>query len=159
MKLLVLYDNRAVSEEWVKGWGFSVLIENQDGESLLFDTGEKWSSLLKNMTAAKIDPMTIENLTFSHADWDHKGGAEGFLKVNREVNVFLPEFFPSDFKEILKNLGHAWEEVGTRPTELIKGVYATTSFYTEGKPAELGLVLKGSSGLSLVTGCAHPGIV
>jgi 7,8-dihydropterin-6-yl-methyl-4-(beta-D-ribofuranosyl)aminobenzene 5'-phosphate synthase len=54
-------------------WGFAALIE-ADGHSILFDTGARPDTVLKNAEELGIDLSTINTVVISHNHWDHIGG-------------------------------------------------------------------------------------
>ncbi|MFC2060986.1 MBL fold metallo-hydrolase [Elusimicrobiota bacterium] len=159
MKITVIYDNRGYEPDWETGWGFSALIENNDNEKLLFDTGDNADKLVKNLSKSSIDIKKINALTFSHADWDHKDGAEGFLKVNGSAYVYIPHSFPEEFRNMVEKKNHRYTLIGYSKNKLIKNVFSTPVFTVEDKPEEQGIIVQGSKGLALITGCAHPGIL
>jgi len=159
MKITIIYDNKQFLEDWESGWGFSALIENNNNERLLFDTGDNSDKLLRNINKTGIDVESINAVTFSHADWDHKDGAEGFLKVNKTAYVYIPHSFPEEFRNMVEQSGHNYTLTGYSKNELIKNVFSTPSYAMAGRPEESGLVIKMKDGIVLITGCAHPGIL
>ena len=54
-------------------WGFSALIE-ADGHTVLFDTGERPETVLRNAEELGIDLSTIDTVILSHNHFDHTGG-------------------------------------------------------------------------------------
>ena len=54
-------------------WGYAALIE-ADGHRILFDTGARPDTVLKNATELGIDLSTIDTVILSHNHWDHTGG-------------------------------------------------------------------------------------
>ncbi len=159
MRALILYDNKRYLKGWEKGWGFSLLVENGKNQRLLFDTGGNSKKLLRNIEMASIDPQSIEAVTFSHKDWDHKDGAEGFLKINKKAHVYIPRNFDETFKKMVEKSGHPYSLSGYSKNEIIQNVYATPLYSVPGSPEEQGLVIKAKEKLLLITGCAHPGIL
>ena len=94
MKITIVYDNEVKQPELKADWGFSSLIETQDAPPILFDTGADGSILLHNMSQLKIDPSSIGIVVISHPHWDHSGGLEDLLKVNKDAELCLPQSFP-----------------------------------------------------------------
>ena len=92
MKASIVYDNRSIREDLESDWGFSVFIETERG-NILFDTGGDGDILLANMRAMDIDPGSVSDIFISHNHFDHIGGLAGFLNINKNVNVFVPESF------------------------------------------------------------------
>ncbi|MGM0568404.1 MAG: MBL fold metallo-hydrolase [Elusimicrobiota bacterium] len=159
MKTVILYDNKRYLKGWESGWGFSALIINDSNQRLLFDTGDNSKKLLKNIAKAGIEPQSIDVLTFSHKDWDHKDGAEGFLKINKKAHVYIPRGFDEEFKKMVKKSGHPYTLSGYSKMELIQNVYTTPLYSMPGGPEEQALVIYKKEALILITGCAHPGIL
>jgi len=98
----------------------------------------------------------INVVVLSHIHGDHTGGLTGILKVNSDVTIYIPESFPSDFKNEIKLYGATFIDVSD-PTKIFDGVYTTGEMGTWIK--EQSLIIKTEKGLVVITGCAHPGIV
>lgn len=158
MKIKIVYDNRIGKQGFETGWGFSALIENDD-KTVLFDTGDSGKKLINNLNKLKVDINKIDALTFSHNHWDHTGGMEDFLTINKNAIVFLPHSFPDETKKLIKSLNHNFKIVGLKKEEILKNIFTTPAFKSFSKPEEQGLVLNTEKGLVLITGCAHPGIL
>lgn len=62
-----------LSQYGVGEWGFSALIE-ADGNRILFDTGAKPDTVLRNAAMLDIDLADIEDVVLSHNHGDHTGG-------------------------------------------------------------------------------------
>ena len=78
------------------------------------------------------------------------------MKRNGEVTVYLPDSFPDRFKEAVRSYGA--DVVSVRgPLQICHNVFSTGEMGTS--PIEQSLVLRSTSGLIVLTGCAHPGIV
>jgi len=157
MKIKILYDNRTIGSGILAGWGFSCLVDN----TVLFDMGENGSGLLNNIKNMKIDIENINNIVISHDHWDHTGGLEFFLKIRKNVTVYGCKGFSFEFKNMV-NLYNA-ELIEERYLSPVKGnVYTTGVFtgeYKGNKIEEQALVVKTFNGITIITGCAHPGIV
>ena len=154
LTITILYDNKPFDERLKTKWGFSALIENE-GHSLLFDTGGDSLTLLNNMRALGIDPGSIQALLLSHPHEDHTGGIEGILRENDSLPVYLLPSFPTAFKRNLSG--------PTEVREVKAGQESAWGMYTTGEMGEeipeQALVIQTSQGLVVITGCAHPGIV
>lgn len=153
--MTVVYDNNAFGENLKADWGFSCLIRGRE-KSVLFDTGTNGKILLSNMEKLGIHPGEIDTVFLSHEHKDHTGGLEALLNLNSSVEVWLPNFFSSSFKNKIKNKGSTVREV-TNFQEICEGAY--TSGIIEGWIKEQSLILNTGKGLILITGCAHPRIV
>ena len=62
-------------------WGFAALIE-ADGHQILFDTGERPGTVLKNAAELGIDLSTVDTVILSHNHFDHTGG---LVTMRREL--------------------------------------------------------------------------
>ena len=153
--MTVVYDNNPYKKELTTSWGFACIIKGAE-KTILFDTGADSDVLLKNIKQLGIDPKEIDVVVLSHIHGDHVGGLNGFLQVNMNVTVYLPATFPPGFKESLKRTGIKTVEVND-PARICKGVYSTGVLGNWIK--EQALMISTDSGLIVITGCAHPGVV
>ncbi len=157
MNIKILYDNNSEKKSISSGWGFSCLV----GERVLFDTGEDGNSLLGNIKAMKIDIANITDIVISHDHWDHTGGLESVLQKKKGIIVHGCGGFSQRFKDLVNK--HGAELVETELfSDITSNIFTTGSIkgtYKGGKIEEQSLVLKTTNGITIVTGCAHPGIV
>lgn len=153
--LTIVYDNNAYKESLQTDWGFSCFIQGLE-KSILFDTGGKGNILLGNMEKLKISPMDIDLVFLSHYHRDHTGGLSTFLQFNPKIEVWLPKFFPQDFKEqVLAAVTSLVEVEGHQ--KICDGAFTTGVI--KGWIKEQSLVLDTTQGLIVVTGCAHPRLI
>jgi len=154
IKITVVYDNRSLQEDLTPDWGFACVIDAA-GHRLLFDTGANGDLLLANLKRFGIDPATFEAVVISHNHWDHTGGLESVLPL-----CSAPCHVPAS---AAAELGARAEEAGgtsipvTGRAAIWPGVWLTGELGDQIK--EQSLVLETGSGLVLITGCAHPGVV
>ena len=102
LQMTVVYDNNAFDENLKADWGFSCLIRGLE-KSVLFDSGTNGKILLSNMEKLGIHPGEIDTVFLSHEHKDHTGGLEALLNLNSRVEVWLPNFFSSSFKNKIRN--------------------------------------------------------
>jgi 7,8-dihydropterin-6-yl-methyl-4-(beta-D-ribofuranosyl)aminobenzene 5'-phosphate synthase len=91
MKVTVLIEN-TVDEKSAPvkpEHGICLYIEHA-GKKILFDTGAS-TLFSKNAEAMNIDLSCVDCLVLSHAHFDHAGGLERFLEINRTAPVVLLE--------------------------------------------------------------------
>ena len=155
MKITLIYDNKTLRQGLIKDWGFSCFIEGLE-KTILFDTGKNGHILLSNMGKLGIRPEEIDLVFLSHAHKDHTDGLDILLTKNSKMEVWLPEFFPSGFKETIKAAGATVVDVDNSQ-KICEGAYTTG--VTPGWIKEQSLILDTDKGLIVVTGCAHPRIV
>ena len=154
-EIIVLYDNYNYRTDLESDWGFSVYIRGFD-KNILFDTGTDGSILLANMEKMGIDPQEIDIVVISHNHKDHRGGLKQLLKVNPHVQVFLIGSFFNFRRKLLERKGVKVTTVEGK-VEICPGVYS--SGVIKGSPNEQALILQGEEGLTIITGCSHPGIL
>jgi len=153
----VLSYNRSDRSDLQPGWGFSALIEF-GGHRVLFDTGADKLVLEHNAAVLDVNLATIDTLVLSHEHCDHIGAVTSAL--HKDLDVFYPASFSVLFQGEVEEkpnraLWHA-HPVST-PAEIVPGITSTGEM---GKDiVEQALVIRGSTGPTLITGCAHPGIV
>lgn len=152
----VLFDNKA-RRGLVSGHGFSCLLDGK----VLFDTGESAESLLDNMKKLMVSVSDIEAVVISHDHWDHTGGLWEILKRKKGIKVYVLESFSEDLKKAVEECGGKLVVV-KRQRKVTDDIYITGEMSSEYKGEVMGeqsLVVKGEKGTSVITGCAHPGIV
>jgi len=153
--LTIVYDNNAYKESLQTDWGFSCFIQGLE-KSILFDTGGNGNVLFENMEKLGISPRDIDLVFLSHYHKDHTGGLSVLLRANSKIEVWLPKFFPADFKEQILTAGASIVEVAGHQ-KICDGAFTTGVI--EGWIKEQSLVLDTTSGLVVVTGCAHPRLI
>jgi len=158
MRIKILFDKRAEKDGLRTGWGFSCLA----GETILFDTGENGSWLLNNMDEMKVDVERLEAVVISHDHWDHTGGLWELMKKRTlPLKVFgCPGFSDSFKKKVDRHEGVFIAKDGF--FEIADGIFVTGEIagqYAGAFMPEQALVIRTDKGTTVITGCAHPGIV
>ncbi len=127
-------------------WGFSALVE-VEGKRVLFDTGGRPDTVLKNARELGLDLSDIEDVILSHDHWDHTMGLvtlrRELMKTNPKAlcrahvarGIFLERVFPqgwgsgqpltmAQIKTNYEALGGTFIEY-TEPKELLPGAWLT----------------------------------
>jgi 7,8-dihydropterin-6-yl-methyl-4-(beta-D-ribofuranosyl)aminobenzene 5'-phosphate synthase len=157
MNIKILYDNYTERETILKGWGFSCLV----GNKILFDTGESGESLSHNIREMGVILDQVKAVVISHDHWDHTGGLWEILKRKKGIKVYVCPGFSEEFKNKVRDLSGRLIECDNF-IEIIGNIYVTGAILGKykGLPIEeQGLAVKTARGITVVAGCAHPGIV
>ncbi|MFW6159920.1 MAG: MBL fold metallo-hydrolase [Acidobacteriota bacterium] len=155
LELIILYDNNPGDPQFQTDWGFSCFVSGLE-KTILFDTGTNGKILISNMEKAGISPGELQVVVLSHFHRDHTGGLGALLTINSQLEVWLPGFFPQDFKHGIWAKGGRVKEV-TSAEKIFSNAYTTGVVI--GWIREQSLVLDTGEGLVLITGCAHSRIV
>lgn len=155
IQMTIVYDNHSSDGNLKKDWGFSCFVKGLE-KSILFDTGKNGNILLSNMGKCGIRPEEIDLVFLSHDHKDHTGGLDILLTKNAKMEVWLPGFFPSLFRETIKKAGATIVGIDSFQ-KICEGAYTTGVI--PGWIKEQSLLLDTDKGLIVITGCAHPRIV
>lgn len=155
LRITVVYNNMAHTPGLTTAWGFAAVIED-GADVVLFDTGGDGPTLLANMERLGITPNSIGAIVLSHIHGDHTGGLDAFLALRPNVTIYLPRSFPAAFRRSVELRGARVEVVGG-PRHLFANMYSTGEMGDS--TIEQALIVDTASGLVVITGCAHPGIV
>lgn len=152
-----IFDNRSRESRLHTGWGLSFLIDDR----ILFDTGESGVELIENMNALGTDIAKIKIVVISHDHWDHQGGLSELLKLKEGLIVYGCSDMPEQWQEKIERSGNRFE-VATRMKEIANGIFLTGDVIGEYKGEEIleqAVATRTDKGMSIFTGCAHPGIL
>jgi len=155
MTLLIIYDNQAYDHRLTPAWGFSCLVR-LGHKGILFDTGGEGAILMQNAGLLGIDLAQVDTVVLSHMHGDHVGGLASVVQHNRTATIYLPASAPESFKREVRLAGPAVEEV-TSPRQIAEDAFTTGELGSGLK--EQALILRTLSGLVVITGCSHPGVV
>lgn len=157
MKIKVLFDKLALDEKLQAGWGVSFLINDK----VLFDTGENGEWLIHNMHVLGVDFKKIESVVISHDHHDHTGGLWDILDKKNNIRVYSCPGFGKEFKAKVKEKGSGLVEAD-KFTAITDGIFITGEIpgaYNGKYMPEQAIALKTENGITIITGCAHPGII
>lgn len=159
MKIQILYDNTVFESGYLPDWGFSCLIDGR----ILFDTGEHSEILLHNMEMMEISVEQIEKVVISHDHHDHRDGLWQLLKLKKGLAVYICKGFSDVTKAKIEAYGgrlHILNDNLKLGQE--KNIFLFGGFdfeYKGEKMVEQCLVLTTENGVTVITGCSHPGII
>ncbi len=155
-KIDIVFNNVAHNEACMTEWGFACYVQTPT-VNILFDTGSEGEILLQNMSELNIDPHDIDLIFISHMHYDHIGGLERVLELNKKAKLFLPASAPDTSVRKLRAYGIDVALVA-QPMKITDDIYSTGEMGSEGLK-EQALIIDAAQGLCVITGCAHPGIV
>jgi 7,8-dihydropterin-6-yl-methyl-4-(beta-D-ribofuranosyl)aminobenzene 5'-phosphate synthase len=159
-------------------WGFSAVVI-ADGRTILFDTGARPDTVLKNARELKVDLRGIAEVILSHNHTDHTGG---LVTLRREYPKALghAHVAPGIFRNSMVQTKAEYEALGGKFTEhpeftqIAPGVWLTgpvprphdeRNWSTAGNqpedniPEDMSMVIQTAQGLVLISGCGHAGLI
>lgn len=131
-----------LADRGVGEWGFAALVE-VDGRRILFDTGNREDTVLKNAEELGVDLTTIDEVVLSHHHDDHVGGlmtlrravidknARALGRVHVGAGIFAPRRIEGRDANSMIEIRKEFEATGgtfvvhERPGELAPGVWLT----------------------------------
>jgi 7,8-dihydropterin-6-yl-methyl-4-(beta-D-ribofuranosyl)aminobenzene 5'-phosphate synthase len=158
MRFITLFDNYKHNQELTSLWGFSCLVELNNGKKLLFDTGSNGRVLVKNASHIGVDLINIDYLFISHPHWDHICGIDSIIELNPNITMIVPDSLSIHLIEDLKKLVKKVIVIDKHFTPLNEvgfGIYSTGVLQPIG---EQSLIIEDNKKLYIVIGCGHPGV-
>ena len=149
MELVILYDNEA-EKGFKSGWGFSCIV----GEELLFDVGADFDTLIFNIRKASVNLDCINKVVLSHRHLDHVGGIS-ILEMLKNVELFVPNSFSDQYKRMLASYPNVNLIEIDKAKEISESLYLTGEL---GFEREQSVIVRTEKGLTVITGCSHPGL-
>jgi len=157
MKVKVIATGSSKWDRFTGRWGVSFLV----GEDLLFDSFGDAKAFFGNMRKFGVDISKIKHVVLSHDHWDHISGAWDLIAGRRDITVYICPGSGREVKERIVCSGVRIVECG-RFTAIEGGIFSTGQIQQTVSSGnhipEQALVLKTAAGVTVVTGCAHPGI-
>jgi len=150
MKFSIVFDNYQANEKLESFWGFGCMID----DDFLFDTGNNGRALVRNMVKMGFNIEKLNYLFISHPHWDHIGGIDSIVDINRNLTLFLPDSLSSLYIRDLKRLAKV-KVIKEYPTKLFDNFYSSGVMHPVG---EHSLVIDEGDFGAVVAGCSHPGI-
>lgn len=157
MRADIVFNDEVIEDKFLRGHGFSCLLNGK----VLFDTGGSCDTLFTNMGLMDIEIADIESVVISHEHDDHTGGLWGLLEKRPGIKVYVCPGMSRQFKDKVSSSGGSLIECGGF-TEIAGNVFIAQELpgiYKGKDMPEESLVVRTENGVSVITGCAHPGIV
>ena len=153
----ILYDNTVFTPGTTADWGFSCFIQCA-GDTVLYDAGTNGAILLANADTLGMNLSSAKKVFLSHDHYDHAGGLTSALARAPGVPVYVGALFtPSVVEAIAHDGGQPTSVTGSM--EVSSGLYSTGELPSNIGTYEQSLVIDTDSGLVVVVGCSHPGII
>jgi len=156
MQIRLVAAGSTPQERRERRWGLSLLI----GETVLLDTFGRPDLFWDNLCGMGADVSAIRHVILSHEHWDHINGLEKLAEQNPTATVYICPHTESSVKAWINGLGMPVVEVNDW-LEIEKGVFLSGEIAGtwSGNPLwEQFMVIQEPPGLSVLTGCAHPGL-
>ena len=90
MKIISLVENTSVNYDIEAEHGLSLYIESKN-HKILFDMGQT-DLFFKNAKRLGVDLSQVDIAILSHGHYDHGGGLEEFLKINKKAYVYVSQY-------------------------------------------------------------------
>lgn len=87
MKIVTLVENTSISENYKNEHGLCLYIETEK-HKCLFDLGAS-GLFAENAQKLGIDPEEVDLVVISHGHYDHGGGLEIFLGINKKAKIYV----------------------------------------------------------------------
>jgi 7,8-dihydropterin-6-yl-methyl-4-(beta-D-ribofuranosyl)aminobenzene 5'-phosphate synthase len=156
MKLRLIAEGSTKRERKMLRWGISFLAGD-----VLFDAFGREDIFQENVRRFKIDLSRVKHVVISHEDWDHIAGLGDFLKAHPKTRVYICKRSGKALKELIRRSGGSLVEVD-KPRKISPNIFSLGQMRADtgrGILYEQAVVVKSQKGFSVITGCAHPGIV
>jgi 7,8-dihydropterin-6-yl-methyl-4-(beta-D-ribofuranosyl)aminobenzene 5'-phosphate synthase len=157
INIKILYDNTAFMPGTTADWGFSCFIQSAR-DTLLYDTGTNGTILLGNAYILGANLSSVKKMFLSHDHFDHTGGITSALAEAPAVPVYVGALFSPSVIQAITNAG-GQPVLVTGADEISGGYYSTGELPSSIGTYEHSLVMDTDSGLVVVVGCSHPGIL
>ena len=90
MRIISLVENTSVNDAIKAEHGLSLYIESKNYK-ILFDMGQT-DLFFKNAKRLGVDLSQVDIAILSHGHYDHGGGLEEFLKINKKAYVYVSQY-------------------------------------------------------------------
>ncbi|MCK4420831.1 hypothetical protein KAW48_03455 [candidate division WOR-3 bacterium] len=150
MRFKVIMDDEKNQPEYATGWGISVYFPDPH---LLFDTGENYFSLEQNLAVSGIEKDDIRYIFIANEGWEHMGGLEAVLGVDKIV--YVPSGVSDDLTMMIRSVGSECRMID-RTTEILPSIYAVLN--PDKSNLVQSLLMRSAFGISIFVGSIQLGI-
>lgn len=152
---IIVYDNYSYNPRLETDWGWSCLI-NRDSLNILVDAGTRGDILISNLDYYQMTPESIDLVVITHNHLDHYGGLSHFNSNQPDIQYYVP--FNFDYQKLDHLVMNSSQIHRLRDFTVITEQVFSTGLLGEEIP-EQSVVVNTDSGLVLITGCSHPGLI
>ena len=104
MKIWTLIENTSCDEGFACEHGLSLYVETKH-HKILFDAGQS-PAFAENARKLGIDLSEVDIAILSHGHYDHGGGMQRFLELNRKACLYVSRYaFEPHFNAVNRNIG------------------------------------------------------
>lgn len=185
MKIFALIEDTCGNPECSYEHGLSIYVETEK-HKLLVDTGAT-SAFLENAKKLGIDLGKVDTVILSHGHYDHSGGILGFSEINHKAQIYMQQKAGEDYYHDERYIGIDKKILELPQVHLLNGdfiideelflfanitgrkYYPNSNLVLSKKingkleqdifDHEQCLVIRQSSQTTLISGCAHNGIL
>lgn len=100
MKVYCLIEDTQINHQFGSEHGVSFYIETKN-HKVLFDVGQS-SLFISNAKQLGIDLSLVDIVVISHGHYDHGGGLEDFIKINKTAKIYVQESIFDSFYSMRK---------------------------------------------------------
>lgn len=156
MKIKLIAEGSTKRERKALRWGVSFLVGN-----VLFDAFGRADIFWKNVLRFRIDLSRVRHVVISHDDWDHIDALASLLRTQPGIKVYVCKKAGRPLKDLVRNNGGRLIGID-KHCRIARNIFSLGQMRADtgrGILYEQSLVVKSRNGFSVITGCAHPGIV